>query len=164
MGMKQDQEQIQIERFWKWAYSDLRENQFNLGLLAEFLVVRSLKGEEYPRNMEKHIDIIYRERNITVKGTKSSKEYFDGKRSILYQSLPSSVDIHCYIFCLFIAENDSTNPLITSNWKFAVMKKGEIGDRKSISWNTIEKILAMNNRKIIDYSEIRSEADKILDT
>ncbi len=160
--MGEENENVEIARFWKWAYSDLLKNQFNLGLFAEFLVVISLTGEDSPRSLQREIDLLYHGKRITVKETKASTEEIDRKASIQFHDLPSCETVDCYIFCLLEMNDHENDPLMTANWRFAVLSKQEMHNRNSISWNTICRILAVGGREVARYPGIRTAVDKAI--
>ncbi len=147
-----------IQEFWRWAYSNVRDNTHR-GVLAEFIVASAVNAQEAARDAWRSFDLTTPEGiRLEVK----SAAYLQG----WYQRRPSRISFgvrptllwdpatnefvgeprrhaDAYVFCL-LAETDGTrvNPLDMNQWEFYVVSRlvldERFPDRKQLTLKDIQ--------------------------
>ncbi len=152
-------ENLTVNDFWAWAYSDILSNR-NCSIFAEFIVATALGEFNSPRVEWDAVDLRYREKKIEVKSaayvqswhqTKLSTIRFDiGKKlgwcaETNISAVSAERNANCYVFCLFTEQNqEQANILDIEKWTFFVAQTQQLeerfGNQKSVSLNYLKAI------------------------
>ena len=166
---------IQLKKFWQWAYSDLINNTTR-GALAEFIVAEGLEISKGTRPGWGAYDLTYNDIKIEVKSSAyiqgwHQKEYskiiFGINKTLGWSETDGAFDVEqkrqadIYIFCLFKhIVNDSVDPLDINQWEFYILKtdilNSKCNNSKSIS---LKKLLSLEPRKST-YEKLKENIDK----
>ncbi|MDO4306025.1 MAG: hypothetical protein Q4C77_04260 [Eubacteriales bacterium] len=153
---------ITVNEFWSWAYSDLLNNTYR-GVLAEFLVEKSLSGNAPPRtqmrvNWTPYDLISATGRRIEVKSAAYLQSWErDYYSKILFNIAPrrawhpdtgyspeSSRHSDLYVFCVYTAKTREQSILDLDLWDFYVLPTSvlnqECPGQKTISFDSLLKL------------------------
>ncbi len=166
-----------VTEFWQWSVSDLLSNATR-GILAEFIVAKSLGLAEDVRTEWDAFDIIYKNIKIEVKSSayiqswqqeKFSKIIFgiqptyglDGRTNEMSNVKRRQADV--YVFCVLAHKDQKTiNPLNLDQWEFYILTSRildeKIPNQKTI---TLSSLLNLNPIKA-EFGQIRTTIERLL--
>ncbi len=171
-------EDFNLHDFWSWAYSDCINNTTR-GVLAEFLVAKSLKIKLVkPRDAWAKYDLTYNGYGVEVKSASYHQRWSQEKISaISYNIAPtrawdentniqekgSKRQSSFYIFCILDEKTRKlVNPFNIDQWRFWVVPTNFLNKRKrsqkSITYNSLIKEIG----KSISFKEIKPSVDKLI--
>lgn len=156
-----------VNDFWSWSGSNLLSNTYR-GMLAEFIVARSLNLDCTTRVEWELYDLLYKDVKIEVKSTafvqsweqiKLSNPRFDIHKSITKNKRCSDV----YIFCLLKEKSKKLiNPLDLKQWSFYILTTEDVdnnyNNQKSVGLEMIKQIAVYT-----DFNGIKNCIDSLFE-